>query len=248
MQQTGLLNEQPYQPKQLNDLDRRILKEAFRQSRRCKTAWRWNTACDQQTAARLKRAAPELSQQQQTRLDLIKTKVATRSSARLATDRIVVVDVETSGLSLADDHLIAIGAIASMADASPSPTALTCCYGRKWPATRPISWCTASAAPHSATACRRRKRYWPFWKYLDGAPLFAFHSAFDETMLRKAYRKFLGFNFRYAWADLAYLLPELFPKYASKCHALDDGYNVFPSLTMNVTTHWPMLSPQLNLV
>ena len=64
-------------------------------------------------------------------------------------------------------------------------------------------------------------------EYLDGAPLFAFHVAFDETMLRKACRKFLGIEFRHTWADLAYLLPELFPEYAQKHHALDDWLKHF---------------------
>jgi DNA polymerase-3 subunit epsilon len=61
-----------------------------------------------------------------------------------------------------------------------------------------------------------------FLDYLDGAPLLAYHVVFDATMLRKACRKYLGFEFRHTWADLAYLLPELFPEYAQKYHALDD--------------------------
>ncbi len=172
--------------------------------------------------ARLKHVAPSLTEQQQTRLDLIKTKISARSTARLATDRIVVVDVETSGLSLADDHLLAIGAIGIHAGRIALADSFDLLLRQQ------VASDKANILVHGIGGTAQRNGLPPeeallaFLEYLDGAPLFAFHAAFDETMLRKACKKFLGFDFNHAWADLACLLPELFPQHAKKCHALDD--------------------------
>jgi DNA polymerase-3 subunit epsilon len=171
---------------------------------------------------RLKRAAPSLTGQQQSRLDHIKPKISTSSSARLATDRIVVVDVETSGLSLADDHLIAIGAIGIHGGRIALADSFDLLLRQQ------VASDKANILVHGIGGTAQRNGLPPeeallaFLEFLDGAPLLAFHSAFDETMLRKACKKFLGFDFRHAWADLACLLPELFPQHAKKCHALDD--------------------------
>jgi len=166
--------------------------------------------------------AVTLSAEQHLRLDALKTKLSIDRKAGLGGSRIVVVDVETTGLNLASDHLIAIGAVAihnghiALADSfeevlrqkTESGKANILVHGIGGSAQR------AGLPPEEALLA--------FLEYLDGAPFFAFHVAFDETMLRKACKKFLGINFRHAWVDLAYLLPELFPDYAKKYHALDD--------------------------
>lgn len=176
-----------------------------------------------------------LTSAQQARLELLRQKISTRRNADLATERIVVVDVETTGLSLADDHLIAIGAIGMRGG--------RIAYGDSFDVLlrQEVASDKANILVHGIGGTAQRSGLPPeeallaFLEYLDGAPLFAFHVAFDETMLRKACRKFLGFEFRHAWADLAYLLPELFPQQAKKCHALDDWLNHFAII--NETRH-----------
>ena len=173
------------------------------------------------------RPAPALPAQQQTRLDFIKAKISAVSTAQLAHERIVVVDVETSGLSLSDDHLIAIGAVAihngRIAIADSFEVMLR----------QETSSDKSNILVHGIGGTAQRNGLLPaeallaFLEYLDGAPLFAFHALFDETMLRKACRKFLGFEFRHAWVDLAYLLPELFPQHAKKSRSLDDWLTQF---------------------
>jgi DNA polymerase-3 subunit epsilon len=175
-----------------------------------------------QLLARFKRAAPVLATQQQTRLDLVKAKISSDTNADLANDRIVVVDVETSGLSLADDRLLAIGAVGIHGGRVAIADSFDVLLRQE------IASDKANILVHGIGGTAQRNGLPPeeallaFLEYVDGAPLLAFHVAFDETMLRKACRKFLGFEFRHAWADLAYLLPELFPQHAKKCHALDD--------------------------
>ncbi|MFA6921547.1 MAG: 3'-5' exonuclease [Gallionella sp.] len=134
--------------------------------------------------------------------------------------RYVVVDVETSGLSLWDDHLISIGALAvvngkidladsfyvvlQQAAASDRQNILVHGIGG-------VAQTTGVPAPDALLA---------FLDYLGADPLIAFHVAFDQTMIRRAMRQYLGFSFRRPWLDMAYVMPALNPAIA--CSSLDD--------------------------
>lgn len=165
--------------------------------------------------------AVTLTAAQHSRLALLKQKISTHRTAQLSTDRIVVVDVETTGLSLADDHLIAIGAVAINAGRIAYADSFEVLLRQE------VASDKANILVHGIGGTAQRSGLPPeeallaFLEYLDGAPLFAFHVAFDETMLRKACKKFLGLDFKHTWVDLAYVLPEFFPHYAKKYRALD---------------------------
>ena len=177
--------------------------------------------------AHFRRPAVTLSAEHRARLEALKPAISANCKAELASGRVVVVDVETTGLNLAEDHLIAIGAVAinggriAFADSFEVVLRQEAESGKENILVHGIGGTAQRAGlpPEEALLA--------FLDYLDGAPFFAFHVAFDETMLRKAYRKFLGFDFRHAWADLAYIMPELFPEYANKYHALDDWLTHF---------------------
>ena len=66
-----------------------------------------------------------------------------------------------------------------------------------------------------------------FLEYLRKDPLIAFHVTFDETMLRKSIKQFLGFNFKHDWLDMAYAVPGLHPEHAGRFRALDDWLSFF---------------------
>lgn len=177
--------------------------------------------------AHFRQPAAKLSAEHQARLEALKTKISANCVADLAGGRIVVVDVETTGLSLPSDHLIAIGAVAinsgRIAIADSFETVLR----------QKVESGKANILVHGIGGSAQRAGLPPeeallaFLDYLDGAPLFAFHVAFDETMLRKACKQFLGLEFKHAWVDLAYLLPEFFPDYGNQYHALDDWLKHF---------------------
>jgi len=61
-----------------------------------------------------------------------------------------------------------------------------------------------------------------FMEYLGNAPLVAFHSVFDETMIARAIRRYLGLTFRHSWLDLAYVMPSLYPDLMYSHRTLDD--------------------------
>jgi DNA polymerase-3 subunit epsilon len=177
--------------------------------------------------AHFKRRPSTLTEQQATRLKSLQRKISTHCTADLAKDRIVVVDVESTGLSLANDHLIAIGAVAicsgriALADNFEVVLRQDVASGKENILVHGIggSEQRAGLPPEEALLA--------FLDYLDGAPLFAFHVAFDATMLRKAFQKYLGFEFRHTWADLAYVMPELFPVQSHKHRGLDEWLKRF---------------------
>lgn len=176
----------------------------------------------QRLLARFRQPAVTLTTEHWARLELLERRISTDCKADLANDRIVVVDVETTGLNLAEDHLIAIGATAIRAGRIAFGDSFEVVLRQE------VSSGKANILVHGIGGSAQRTGLPPeeallaFLDYLDGAPLFAFHVAFDETMLRRAFKRFLGIGFKHTWVDLAYLLPELFPDYARKYNALDD--------------------------
>lgn len=177
--------------------------------------------------ARFKRPDVMLPAEQQARLESLRLKISADCNADLASDRIVVVDVETSGLSQADDHLIAIGAIAIHAGRIAIADSFDVLLRQDVASDKANILVHGIGGTAQRTGLPPEEALLAFLEYLDGAPLFAFHVAFDEPMLRKAYQRFLGIEFRHSWADLAYLLPEFFPEHAQRYHALDDWLTHF---------------------
>lgn len=177
--------------------------------------------------ARFRRPAVTLSAEHQARLDLLKQKISTDCKADLATDRIVVVDVETTGLSLAKDHLIAIGAVAIHAGRIAFSDSFEVVLRQE------VASDKANILVHGIGGSEQRAGLPPeeallaFLDYLGDAPLFAYHVVFDATMLRKAFLRFLGIEFDHTWVDLAYVMPDLYPEQGRKYHALDDWLRHF---------------------
>ena len=141
-------------------------------------------------------------------------------------ERFVVVDVETSGLDVYSDNLIAIGAVMversvialergfyrvlRQERASPHDNILV--HG--------IGGTAQSEGDDPATVLV------DFLEYIGKAPLVAFHAQFDVIMLRKAVRHALGEPFRRTWLDLAYLAPAV-DGAASATRSLDDWLGAY---------------------
>jgi DNA polymerase-3 subunit epsilon len=142
--------------------------------------------------------------------------------AGLESARFVVVDVETTGLSLARDRLIAIGAVAvdagriDLGDSFEAVLRQETVSGKE------------NILIHGIGGTAQREGVPPveallgFLEYLGKDPLIAFHVAFDEIMIRRALKAHLGHNFRHRWLDLAYALPALYPELAKECRSLDE--------------------------
>lgn len=136
--------------------------------------------------------------------------------------RFVVVDVETTGLNLARDHLISIAAVAIRGGRIRHDETFEAILRQE----------TASAKDnillHGIGGTAQVEGRPPvdalleFLEFLGRDPLIAFHAAFDEGMIRKAVQRHLRCRFQHRWLDLAYLAPGMFPDLAYRYRSLDD--------------------------
>jgi DNA polymerase-3 subunit epsilon len=141
--------------------------------------------------------------------------------------RLVVVDVETSGLNPRRDRLLAIGAVAVdrgiirledsfeiiLRQDAPSDNANILVHG--------IDGTTQRAGVEPADALLR------FLSYAGKATLVGFHAEFDRVAIERAARATLGTAPANAWLDLAYAAPAVFPEHAERARALDDWTHLF---------------------
>jgi DNA polymerase-3 subunit epsilon len=140
--------------------------------------------------------------------------------------RWVVVDCETSGLDVARDRLLSIGAVAlqegriGIADAfsrllrqaTPSGTDNILVHG--------IGGDAQAAGEEPARVLRE------FAAFAGEGPLVAFHAPFDRAMLERAMRAH-GLRWKRKWLDVADLLHVLYAARAKKCRGLDDWLQAF---------------------
>ncbi|TCS72143.1 DNA polymerase-3 subunit epsilon [Sulfuritortus calidifontis] len=142
-------------------------------------------------------------------------------SLPLAQGRYVVVDVESTGLDMRRDRLIAIGAVAVVDGRIRLADSFEIVLRQVQVSAK------NNILIHGIGGERQREGVEPaeallrFLEYLGASPLVAFHVAFDETMIRRACRQYLGIRFRRPWLDLAYVMPGLLPNTNRKHRALD---------------------------
>lgn len=129
----------------------------------------------------------------------------------LAGSRLVVLDLETTGLNPAKDEVIAIGAVAIHRQVIPlsdqfdlvlrrpeldiSETVLIHGIGKE-----------ALIQGHETEDALIHLLDW-----INGAPLLAYHAAFDKRFLEKTLKQVLGYTRPHAWLDVAEMLPAFFP-------------------------------------
>lgn len=136
--------------------------------------------------------------------------------------RCVVVDVETSGLNLRRDRLISIGAVAIVNGRIDISDSFSVVLQQEKVSDK------ENILLHEISGSVQRAGMTPaeallgFLEYVGKDPLVAFHVTFDRTMITRAIRQYLGFSFRQAWLDLAYIMPGLHPDMALRLHTLDD--------------------------
>ena len=147
-----------------------------------------------------------LSREQKDRLDAWRSLPDAKSDAR-----IVVLDVETTGLDLVRDRLISVGAVGVVNGRIALSEGFSVVLKQGRASSR------ENILIHGITGDEQRDGLPPadalldFLEYLGKSPLAAFHVEFDETMIRRAMKEYLGFSFRHRWLDLAYALPALWP-------------------------------------
>jgi DNA polymerase-3 subunit epsilon len=135
--------------------------------------------------------------------------------------RCVVVDVESSGLDVRSDHLIAIGAIAVEHARIGIDSGFSVVLRQE------VASDDANILVHRIGGSAQTGGIEPveallaFLDYIGKAPLVGYHAPFDEIMIANATRHYLGEPFRRTWIDLADLAPALCTEIAPKPKDLD---------------------------
>jgi DNA polymerase-3 subunit epsilon len=172
--------------------------------------------------ARLLGKGPQLSEQQRQRLNDLKALKPPVLTSPFGSTRCVVVDVETSGLNLMEDRLISIGAVAVVNGQIALGDSFYIVLQQPTASDKANILLHGIGGSEQTEGVPAVDALLAFLKFLNKDPLIAFHVTFDQTMIQRAMRQYLGFTFKHSWLDLAYLMPALNPPLASRFRSLDD--------------------------
>ncbi|WP_028241545.1 3'-5' exonuclease [Stutzerimonas azotifigens] len=167
------------------------------------------------------RTAARLDAEQQRRREALPAAPAL-DERPLASQRFVVVDLETTGLNMRRDVVLSIGAVVIEHGAIDLGQQFECTLNR------PIQDMGVSVLIHGIAPSALARGIEPaeallaFMEFVGDSPLLAFHAEFDRHMLRRALRHTLGYRLRHPFLDVAELAPMLCPDRKPAKGGLDD--------------------------
>lgn len=164
---------------------------------------------------------PALRHDQQERLRHLASPAAL-DERPLEQQRLVVLDLETSGLDMRRDAVLAIGAVVIENGAIDFAQQFECTL--QCP-DRPLndSILIHGIAPSALAAGQEpAEGLLDFMEYLGDSPLLAFHAGFDQRMLSRALKEHLGYRLQHSFLDVAELAPLLCPNANVRRGGLDD--------------------------
>ncbi|WP_313054614.1 3'-5' exonuclease [Pseudomonas lopnurensis] len=140
----------------------------------------------------------------------------------LAEQRMVVLDLETSGLDTRRDVVLSIGAV--VIDHGGID------LGNQFERTllRPDQKLSSSVLIHGISPSELEAGSDPvealldFMEFVGDSPILAFHAGFDQRMLARALKESLGYKLRHPFIDVAELAPMLCPDNRPRHSGLDD--------------------------
>jgi DNA polymerase-3 subunit epsilon len=172
-------------------------------------------------------AKPELSEAQAQKLARWQALPEVELRSPIDASRYVVVDVETSGLNVNKDRLIAIGAVAVVNGKIALRDSLEIVLLQQRVSDKQNILIHGIGGTAQSEGVPPIDALLTFLEYLGRDPLVAFHVEFDQTMIGRAIREYLGFKLKHSWADLAYVAPALYPELARRCRSLDQWMQHF---------------------
>ncbi len=141
--------------------------------------------------------------------------------------RYVVVDVETSGLNMKKDRLISIGAVAVNNGLIDFRDAFQIVLRQDHASTDENILIHGIGGGAQIAGEPPVDALLAFLRYIGRAPLVAYHAFFDQSMINKATREYLGFERAHPWLDLAWILPEFYEFRKEGRVPLDDWLQYF---------------------
>ena len=141
--------------------------------------------------------------------------------------RYVVVDVETSGLNMKKDRLISIGAIALREGRLDFSDAFQVVLRQAQVSTHANILIHGIGGSAQSGGVDPVEGLLAFLQYVGKSPLVAYHAFFDQSMIGKATREYLGMELDQPWIDLAWVLPDFYSFRGDLNVALDDWLHHF---------------------
>ena len=164
---------------------------------------------------------PILDLEQLQRRDQLRPPAALDQCA-LQDQRMVVLDLETSGLDMRRDIVLSIGAVVIEGGGIN--------LGDQFESTllRPAQKVSESVLIHGIAPSELEAGEDPaealldFMEFVGDSPILAFHASFDQRMLTRALKQTLGYKLRHPFFDVAELAPMLCPDNRLRHNGLDD--------------------------
>lgn len=172
-------------------------------------------------------AKPQLTASQAARLQAWRSLPEASARQPWETGRWVVLDVESSGLDVRKDRLIAIGAVAVVNGKIALADSLDVVLQQSRVSGKDNILIHGIGGVAQRQGLPQAEALLAFLEYLGKSPLIAFHVAFDQAMIGRAMKTYLGLRFEHAWADLAYVAPALYPQLARRYRSLDQWMDCF---------------------
>lgn len=168
-----------------------------------------------------KRRGPLLDLDQLQRLKALPVPAAA-DSRPLKEQRLVVLDLETSGLDTRKDIVLSIGAVVIEDGAISMRNQFECTLLRPDQAVSESVLIHGIAPSALASGVEPAEALLSFMEFVGDSPLLAFHAAFDQRMLTRALKDSLGYKLRHPFYDVAELAPMLCPDNRPRKSGLDD--------------------------
>ncbi|ARU86932.1 PolC-type DNA polymerase III [Pseudomonas sp. M30-35] len=168
----------------------------------------------------------QLSSAQQQRLEQLPV-AASLDTTALNQQRMVVVDLETSGLDVKRDELLSIGAVVIENGAIDLAQQFECTLLRENHKVSASVLIHGLAPSAIAAGTEPADALLDFMEFLGSSPLLAFHARFDQRMLSRALKQSLGYRLQHSFFDVADLAPLLCPDASLERAGLDDWIRHF---------------------
>lgn len=141
--------------------------------------------------------------------------------------RYVVVDVEASGLHMVRDRLISIGAVAVRGGLIDPQDTFQVVLRQDEVSSHENILIHGIGGSAQRDGVEPAAALLSFLDFIGKAPLVAYHAEFDQAMIDRAARRYLGSGLDLQWIDLAWVLPELFRERIDSQVQLDDWLGQF---------------------
>ncbi|MCF7201055.1 3'-5' exonuclease [Pseudomonas oligotrophica] len=168
---------------------------------------------------------PKLTLDQQQRLAQL-PQPAALGPVPLRRQRMVVLDLETTGLHLKRDLVISIGAVTIEHGAIDFSQQFECTLNRQVKVTESVL-IHGIAPSQLARGLPPAEALLRFMEFAGDSVILAFHAPFDQRMLARALKKELGHSLQNTFMDVADLAPMLFPQALIHRGGLDHWLDYF---------------------